>query len=528
MRVFKPLIIAMFLCLAADAAGQGNLRDFQYTKDTNPLLGFDNAAALSSFGEGGVSRADASFLKENGALLPLEGSPDSWTASVRTESFLRVSDKLVFGGAMSYSLFMGNQMGGQVLMNPFENPVNFLEEDFSTAGRKKRETYFLTGALSYALNRKSSLGFRVDYTSADQTKYKDPRFQNVLMDLSLLPGFHSRISDRFSLGVNLLFRHSLEQLSAGLYGTVDREYYILVDQGAFMGNRERFDGDVGYVSLNNARPLMNDFYGASLQIVSGARTKLYQQVSFNLNQGYFGSRTSSSVVFCEFSGLEAALDGKLLIPGRNNLHRLEWKAAFHHLSNYTNDYSYKTEDGLSTVVVYNGQNLTLTRNDLSGHLAYVLDCGVRGAVPDWSLSASGDASYQAKTCILFPVSRYQDVFRLNLKLSAVRNITRNHNRFTGSADLLFGAGGGTPKNDTSLGSGTSKAKSFDDYLNRQFEYETAPRAGLALGCTYTRIFSEKFSAYVRLQDGLTALLTAPQYLDGRMRNVATLTVGCTF
>ena len=63
MRVFKPLIIAMFLCLAADAAGQGNLRDFQYTKDTNPLLGFDNAAALSSFGEGGVSRAGASFLK---------------------------------------------------------------------------------------------------------------------------------------------------------------------------------------------------------------------------------------------------------------------------------------------------------------------------------------------------------------------------------------------------------------------------------------------------------------------------------
>lgn len=528
MKLFKPLFFAMFLCLAATAAGQGNLRDFQFIKDSNPWLGFDNAAALATFGEGGISRADASFLKENGSLIPLEGSPDSWTASVRTESFRRVSDKLVFGGEMSYALFMGNRMGAQVLMNPDERPINFLEENLSTAGRKKRETYSLSGSLSYALNQRTSLGFRIDYTSADQTKYRDPRFQNVLMDLSLLPGFHLRISDRFSLGANLLYRHSLEQLSAGLYGTVDREYYMLVDQGAFLGNRERFDGDIGYVSLSNARPLADDRYGVSLQFVSGNKTKLYQQVSFCWQQGYFGTRSSSSVVFCEFNGLVAGLDGKWLIPVRNRLHRIEWHADFRHLSNYTNDYSYKTDAGLATVIIYNGQNLTLSRNNLSARLAYVMDSGIRHGLPDWSFSATTDVAYRSQTCMQFPISRCQDIFRLNLSLSALRNITSGSNRLTGSAEALFAAGGGTPKADSSLGSGTSKAKSFDDYLNRQFEYETAPRAGLGLGFTYTRLFSEKFSAFVRLQDGLSALLTAPQYLDGRLRNVATVTVGCTF
>ena len=99
--------------------------------------------------------------------------------------------------------------------------------------------------------------------------------------------------------------------------------------------------------------------------------------------------------------------------------------------------------------------------------------------------------------------------------------------FRGEAS--FAMGFGNPATDKKLASSSSPAPlSFDDRLRAQFEYETAPRAGLALGCTYTRIFSEKFAAYVRLQDGLNALLTAPQYLDGRMRNVATLTVGCTF
>ena len=90
-------------------------------------------------------------------------------------------------------------------------------------------------------------------------------------------------------------------------------------------------------------------------------------------------------------------------------------------------------------------------------------------------------------------------------------------------------GFGNPASDRQLATSSSPAPlSFDARLNRQFEFETAPRAGLGIGCTYTRIFTEKFAAYVRIQNGLTALLSAPQYLDGRIRNVATLTVGCTF
>ena len=139
MRFRIPFIYALALCLAVPAAGQGPVRDFQYRQDLNPLLGFGNAAGLVTLGDEGFSAASASFSKENGSLIPLEGSPDCWTAGAQTQSYRRVSDKLVFSGALQYSQFRGNGMGSQILMNPGNNAVNFLEEDLSTVGKKRRE-----------------------------------------------------------------------------------------------------------------------------------------------------------------------------------------------------------------------------------------------------------------------------------------------------------------------------------------------------------------------------------------------------
>ena len=124
------------LCLAVSAAGQGPVRDFRTAKEAAPLLDFGNAALLATFGEGGISEAAGSFSKENGGIIPLEGSPDSWEASFETRSFRRVSPKLVFSGEVAYSYFRGKEMGAQILMDPAGNAINFLEEDLTTAATK--------------------------------------------------------------------------------------------------------------------------------------------------------------------------------------------------------------------------------------------------------------------------------------------------------------------------------------------------------------------------------------------------------
>ena len=130
---------------------------------------------------------------------------------------------------------------------------------------------------------------------------------------------------------------------------------------------------------------------------------------------------------------------------------------------------------------------------------------------------------------IYPYQRTSQIITLNATGYGERNFVRANDMLSFRGEGLFRVGFGNPASDKQLASSSSPAPlSFDARLNRQFEYETAPCAGLGIGCTYTRFFSEKFSAFVRLQDGLTLMLTTPQYLEGRIRNAATLTVGCTF
>lgn len=528
MRFRHTFICILSLCLAASAAGQGQVRDFRYALDANPLLGFNNAALLTTLGDEGFSEAITTVTKENGAVIPLEGSPDSWTVDVGTEAFRRVSDRLVFSGRLAYTYFRGNRMGGQILMDPAGSLINFLEEDTATMGSKKREVYSLSGGLGYALDGRWSAGIRFDYTAADQTKYKDPRFLNVLMDLTVSPGVSFKVSDAFSLGGNLIWRHSLEQLSGDIFGTMDRQYYILVDQGGFLGAREVFDGDAGYVSTQNVRPLANDRYGLGLQVAVGTRTRFLGQLTGLWRTGYFGNRTSTSVVFCEFRGLEVGMETVLLCPAGDNLHRLALEAGFRPQSKFTNSYSYKAETGMSTVIEYHGQNKTLSRSDLDVRLDYSFRKDVSGYRPDWILGASADFFLRKENTSIYPDYRDRHLLNLDLGLDAERNFKRASNCFTLGGRLSYMQGWGEPKRDGSYSEGNSKLKSFDDWLYRQFEYETASRAGGALSIAWTWLGAKRMAPYFKLSDTFLILLAEPQYLQGRMRNVAALSIGCNF
>lgn len=525
----KSFIVVLTLCLAAEAAGQEPVRDFQFAVERNPMLSFDNAAGLSTLGKEHFSEAAGSFTMHYGALVPLEGSPDSWKLNVGTRSFQRVSDRIVFSGALSYAHARGKGMGGQILMDPQDNPVNFLEEDGTTAGQKKRETYSLSGALSYSFSNRFSSGLRVDYTAADQTKFKDPRFLNVVMDLRVAPGVMWHPSDAFALGGNLLFRHSLEQLSAGLFGTVDRQYEILVDQGGFLGNREVFEGDAGYVSTTNMRPLASERYGLSIQTMIGSRIKYYGQLSALWRTGYYGSKTSSSVVFLEFSGPEASFEGAWLIPARDGRQRIAYGLGVKYLSRRTNSYTYKSVPGMATVVEYHGQNETLTRLDLEARAEYKWEKGLSGYRPDWILSASVEGFMRRQNTVFFPVSRHQDYLNLWAHVAGERNIKRPADCFTFAAGLSFMWGTGDPKTDSDFSEGgSSTLKSFDAWLYRQFEYDTAARAGASLSFTWSLLGYRRLVPYLTVSDRFVSLLAAPQYLQSGFRNEIMLTLGVNF
>ena len=199
-----------------------------------------------------------------------------------------------------------------------------------------------------------------------------------------------------------------------------------------------------------------------------------------------------------------------------------------YLSKLTNSYVYKTEAGLSTKIEYTGQNETLTRLDLDARAAYKWEKGLSGYRPDWVLTASADAFTRRQNTLFYPSSRHQDYLNLTMNLGGERNVKTPSACFTFAAGLRFAWGTGDPKTDSSLSEGSTKLKSFDDWLYRQYEYDTAARAGGSLSFTWSLLRFGRIVPYLKLSDRFVSLLSEPEYLQGRTRNEAALTLGINF
>ena len=470
--------------------------------------------------------AEVSFRKDNGKLIALDQSPDSYRAEALTESFMNLSDKISIHGKLSWSYFSGQQMGGPVLMNPYYNPVAFLESTELTLGQKNKETYALLGAMSYSFSPKWSAGISIDYTSADQNKVKDPRFSNIWMDLDLKAGVCFRPSDRLMLGLSLLYRGTVEQLRGGIYGTTEKQYFIYADKGSFYGTMSELTGDLNYIPVSTYRPMKNDFFGLGLQ---AAGEQFSHELEVLYRNGYWGGKSSSTATFFEFSGINAAYRGRMLKKAGDGMHKISLDLDYSLLGNNENIFRYVTPAGQSTRVEYSGQNHILDRHMAEAALSYVWYNGADSYLPRFSTGATLKGRAVFSSTVLYPFYRNSDTEVLSAEAFAQKSFFSGRSVFTVGIDGVFRTGFGTAKEDGSYApASASGLLSFDNYLNRQFEYDTASAAGCGLSFTYTRLVSPRFVPYVRLSDSFSALLQAPRYLDGRSRNVALITLGCSF
>jgi len=527
MRLRTLLLNCLLLAPVLIAGAQERqVRDFRFAVETTPALELGNPAALSLW-NGHLSMAEVSGRKENGALISLDASPDAFCVGVGTESYYRISDRMVFHGKLSWSDFQGKDMGGQVLMDPVFHPVNFLESSESTVGTKKRELYGLIGELSYQFSEKWSAGFLADYRAGDQTKIKDPRFSNILMDMDLKAGVAFRPSTDMLLGCSLQFRNRLEQVRGGIYGTTDQQYFVATDKGGFFGVVETLSGDQNYMPASSLRPMDNRFYGVSLQVL--LKQRFSQVLSIRYRDGYYGKKATTSPVFFEFSGPEAAYEGKLLLPAGNDLHRLSWSAGFAFLGNEENQLRYVTPAGQSTQVEYMGQNHILDRTDLRASADYRWYHDASGPRPALTLGSRVSFFSRSQTTTLYPYYRNHAYHSVSADLSGQKAMCWGNTSLVLDLGISFHTGWGVDKEDGILASSTATSlRSFDNYLGRQFEYDTAARAGGECSVMVARRFKKSFEPYLKLSDRFLALFAEPQYLGGRTRNVACISLGCNF
>ena len=527
MKLRTLTLLATFLASAVAAeAGDRGVRDFRLVQETTPLLITSNPAT-PGFWSGRIAMVEAGARKGNGGLISLEQSPDDFTFGALTESYFRVSELITFHGKLSWSRFSGKEMGGQVMMRPEYHPVNFLESDETTVGKKNRELYQLTGGIALNLGPSWSIGISADYQAGDQTKVKDPRFSNILMDLDLKAGVAWRPSRNFVLGLTLQYQDLLEQVRGGIYGATDKQYFIQIDRGGFFGTTEELNGDYNTISASNYRPMDNRYLGASLQVI--LFDAFTSDFSFRKRDGYYGKKSTTTPVYYEFSGIEAGYDGVVLIPAGNSLHRTAVNLGYSKLANNENKFKYVTPTGGNTTIEYTAQNEVLARKDISASLDYRFMTGTDGIRPGFIIGARGAFFMRQQTTTIYPFWRQNSYNHVSGEIYSEKSFISGAMSYTAGLSAQFRTGWGVDKKDGSYVEGaTSKLKSFDSYLNRQFEYDTASRAGGTISFTVARRFTDSLEGYVKLSDSYVRLLSAPQYLMGNFRNLASITIGCNF
>ena len=533
MKTLSQTLTSLFLTLALPlhAAGQvgDNMRDIEYLRSSQPWLSSSNAAGLSEMPINRIATAEGFFSKHNGGLAGIEESANSLEAGISTEAFVKASERVTLYGNLSYSYFSGKDMGGPIFMNPSYNPINFYESSETTIGTKNRELYNLIGGVSYSINDKWSIGTRFDYETGDQAKLKDPRILNVWMDLGVSAGVRFKASEKFSIGLNLLYERTLEAIKGGIYGTTDKQYFTYVDYGGFYGSRETFEGRIERVAVGETRPMFNSFYGGSLQLEAGKETRIFNEFTFLMRNGYYGKRSSTTVTFTEHSSNIIEYKGVLTTEKGSSLHRVGLDFRYEGLANNENIYRMNTELGDYTKVEYFGQNEILQRTDINGSLSYTGYLGVDNYRPKWEYGLKAVGQMRNSVTTIYPFYRTTSITSVTAHAHGRRNIIiGGKNMITIGLDVFFATGFGNPKLDGSLASSTSEApRSMDFYLNRDFEYKTCTQAGGLITCRYTRFF-RKVAAYIEANESYNLMLKQAEYLSGNNRNIFDIKIGCTF
>ncbi len=528
----KLSFIGILLCACAFAQPQRSLYDYDYISDTNPWLTSVNASGLGSLAPNRVSFVEATYNKENGGIIPSYGSDNSFQAGVSTESFVRLSDKLAFRGRLAYQYFKGQNMGGQMLMDPTYNPVNFAEADPGRAGTKQRELYDVSGGMSYAIGSRWAIGADFTYQSGYQAKRRDARAYSNYMDLSLSLGAKVDVAEWFRLGFNAQYRRTNEMLSVTTYGTTDIQYYFLVDVGNYFGSSETL-GNRSNAVAGSSRPMSNDFLGASLQLDFGKEDgiRFFNELTYLNRSGYYGQKTNSEnyIGYHNFSGDVLSYSGSLFINGTDSQHKIAVDAEYETMSGYQNIYLLSRPDGGGTIVNYYGESNVLSSSNVSAGLAYTGYFGVKSYRPKWEVGAEVKLDAYDAVSAQYPFYRESDYHNVNAGVSAKRNFFSGKNIYKVGLDLNAMSGNGTAYKDGEYVASSSIAPTVkNEYLMKDFEFNTLSRVGAGLSIRYTRVFSKALSAYVELSDSCTKLVSAPSHLSGSYRNVALVTIGCSF
>ena len=341
-----------------------------------------------------------------------------------------------------------------------------------------------------------------------------------------------------AFGVSLRYTKTIETIPEKLFGTIDRQYYYLIDYGASFGKLEVVEGDNGFVSVSSERPMFNQFFGGSAQAefsVGGVNTFIDLGAAYR--SGYFGKKGSGTVKFCDYDGMRYDLGVRVTFKTGKFNNRIDGNWNIMTSLNKENSYRVSTKPGQSSEIQYFGSqevgDKTVGRIKARYSIERQADGhkGIFSPVP-WALSVGYERFGVNQTATSYPFYRKQRIARNTVNLTGVKNFPMGNNflSITLGGDYSF-AGDDLKNEDGQYSSATGNPRTNDTYLNRNFEYFHASSAGGAASVRFTLVKEtgrRHYSVFMDLADSYHRLLSEREYLTGNYRNTIIFTIGCNF
>ncbi|MDR1456011.1 MAG: hypothetical protein LBJ01_10200 [Tannerella sp.] len=535
-KIIFPALLGGVLCSAHTAAQEdrpgAGWKDFDYIKQSDVRLAGDNAAGLRYLPVDRVSVAGIYANRSYGKFINYYQSDNSYTLGAQTESFYRFSPGIVFHGSVSYAGFTGKNMGGSAFINPYGNPFDIVEYSDTTRGIKNLETYHLTGAISADVSKRLTIGGKVDYTAANYAKRKDLRHKNKLLDMYVTAGLSYRINKALEIGANYYYRRSVEGVEFKIYGTTDKQYFSLINYGAFYGKTE-MSGETGYTSENEDNPMYNSYNGASLQlgVHINPAIHIFNELAYKSRNGEFGKRDPRKIVYSEHNSGILEYRGSFSLKKGRNHHFLNINIENETLENFENVYRFESRPGGANYIVYYDPLKVADRERFGMKAEYVACLDVRDFCPEWIFRGGVNYNRRKLTASFYPYYRKQNIHYANCGASATRNIIKGKNMYGISLDARYASGGGTIGNDglyAAPGENQIKPASMESGLQNEYEYLTTGQVKGNIGLKYSKLFDKPgIRGYAALDYSLTKAFGV-KHLEGNSFNSATVTVGCVF
>lgn len=480
------------------------LPDFDFVKQSNVRLNSQNPTGLSYLPIDKISKAVISGVYEKGKLINYYQSDNSLTGQLGAESYYRITPQIVMHGLVSYQYFEGKNMGGSAFIDPLITSFDIVEYKDTNRGNKQKETYHLLGGFSYEANTNFKMGANIDYTAINYAKRKDLRHSNKLLDLEVTAGLSYAVNNSFEIGVNYYYQKRVEGLYFNIYGTTDKSYASLIDYGTFVGRTEGFtDTGDGYTAGKTERPLVDNYNGAAAQINWQVLPSIvfHNELFYKKRTGYYGVKSSSSVVYSNHNADITGYDGAVSIKKNNSLHNIRFGVEQEKLTNFENVYNIINIVGGLSQVEYYGDNQMLSQEMIKASASYDLYLGINNYVPKYEFNLGVNLQNRNRTTSLYPYYRKQELTFGTISAKAKHNIVKRKNIYSASIGFSYATGTGDAYIDGTYAqpSVTEKSPKTTPFnLNYEYEYLTANRIGVSPTFRYTRMLANNQSLFTQI------------------------------